>query len=286
MAIDPKKYMAGLDKVAGFNALVAIVNKLDDAGRAIVLKAIGSELTDTGKRSALAAISQAAGKTDKEVSAWLIKGISKTYVSGANYAQSQLVSKIKVKGFTPITVEMLSSGGLMAPHLTAVNSLLSDAYLDFGSTMTGYVKGAERILNDSIKRQVRQKIAVGRLEGSSIREVKNTVRDAFADRGFTVMLDRSGREWSLGNYSEMLARTHIIKANNEGVVNRASDFGIDIVQVSSHGATDDICSEQEGKIYSISGDSKKYDSLSGNEPPFHPNCKHTLLLRPDLSEET
>ncbi len=186
-------------------------------------------------------------------------------------------------GGIKITVTTLINDPAYSVHLEAVNTLLSNAYLDFANTMTGYVKGAERVINEAMKLQARNRIAQGRLEGAAIRDIKKEVKKTFADQGFTVLLDRGGREWTLDRYSEMLTRTQILNANNEGVVNRASDFGVDIVQVDSHGAQDSLCSDQEGKLYSISGTSDKYPPLGNNSPPFHPNCRHTLLLRPDLS---
>ena len=182
----------------------------------------------------------------------------------------------------PVTVDQLKTDPIYQEHVKIVNALIGDAYLDFGNAMSGYVKGAERIMNDALKRQIRSNIASGRLEGASIPQIKKTVKTTLQDQGFTVLIDRGGAKWSLANYSEMLARTHIIKANTEGVVNRAGDYGIDIVEVSSNGATDSICSAEEGKIYSVSGKSVNYPPLDGHEPPYHPNCRHTLLLRPEL----
>jgi len=197
-------------------------------------------------------------------------------------AKTKLIPTIPT-GAPSLTVQMLQTVPFMKPHLQAVNALLSDAYLDFGTTMTGYVRGAERILNDALRKQIRSNIGAGRLEGEGVAAVKKVVKETFSDRGFTVLIDRGGRQWSLDQYSEMVTRTHIIKANNEGVVNRAGDFEIDIVEVDTHGAEDSLCEPQEGKIYSISGKSKNYPPLADNDPPFHPNCKHTLLLRPDLT---
>ena len=282
------KHIASLDSVAGVGTLIREIKKLDDKGQKIILRAISTELTEGKKQQVLMLLKSEVNVTDKAVRDWLVKGISSVYVSGANFSVKQLKSigfkpVAGMPALKPLTVEMLQTAGSMKPHLDAVNNLLSEAYLNFGSTMTGYVKGAERILNNTIKRQVRSKIAEGRLEGASVREIKNIVKESFSDTGFTVLLDRGGRQWTLDRYSEMITRTHLLEANNEGVINRASDFQVDIVEVSSHGATDALCAEQEGKIYSISGNSEEHEPLGDNEPPFHPNCAHTLLLRPDLS---
>ena len=281
--LDTKKILGQLESLADVNALLRIVKQIDDQGRQILIEAIGGQMSDGKKQQVLSLIRGAVLGKDAELRNWLTNSIQKTYVAGMNQANKlYTVATGKAVG-AKITVSLLTTTPNLAPHLQAVNTLLSEAYLNFGNTMTGYVKGAENILNDTLKRQIRANIAEGRLEGASIKEIKATVKDAFVDRGFTVLVDRGGRSWTLDRYAENLAKTQIIDANNEGVVNRASDFGVDIVEISDHNAKDEACSSQEGKIYSISGSSDKYPPLAGNEPPFHPNCGHTLLLRPDIS---
>lgn len=279
----PKKNLE-IDKAikrANIDELVKIVDKLDSAGRAVVLESIGTELTDTKKKKFIEKIKLSAIAADKEVKEWLVGSVSEMYVGGMNTADNK-IKKYGIKtGVGKMTVEILKSAKEMSPHLAAVNSLLSDAYLDFGNSMTGYVRGAEHIVNDTMKRQVRQKLAVGRLDGAGIREITKIVKEELGDQGFTVLLDRGGRKWSLKSYSEMLARTHLIKANNEATINRALDFDIDIMEVSSHNTECPICLPYEGKKFSISGNSKEYGKLEAI-PPYHPNCKHSLLPRPDL----
>jgi len=159
---------------------------------------------------------------------------------------------------------------------------MSDAYLDFGNAMSGYVRGSEHLLNETIKRQIQRKLAVGRLDGSGAVEIAETIIKNLGDQGFTVLLDKRGAQWSLERYSEMLARTHIIRANNEGTINRCLDYEIDIVEISDHNTACPICSPYEGKKYSISGKSKEYPKLD-MQWPIHPNCRHALLPRPDLN---
>ncbi len=283
---NPLSEVKDLTKVTNVRELTGYMNTLNNEGRAAIINALGEKLTQAQKSRVLMIIQSDVSKADKEVREWLVKGISKSYVVGMNWSSTQLralhFKPTNGKAVLNVTVEMLNSQAVLQPHLKAVNSLLSDAYLDFGGAMTGYIKGAERIISTAMRKQLRSEIAIGRLEGSSIQDIKKVVKETFSDRGFTVLLDRGGNKWSLSNYSEMLARTHINRANNEGTINRASDYNVDIVEVSAHGASDILCSRQEGQIYSVSGKSKDYPALSGNTPPYHPNCTHNLLLRPDL----
>lgn len=279
----PKKNLE-IDKAikrADVDELVKIVDKLDSAGCAVVLESINTELTDIKKKKFVEKIKLSAIAADKEIKEWLVGSVSEMYVGGVNTADDK-IKKYGIKTGGKITVEILKNAKEMSPHLASVNSLLSDAYLDFGNSMTGYVRGAEHIINDTMKKQIRQKLATGRLDGASIREITKIVKEELGDQGFTVLLDRGGHKWNLKSYSEMLARTHLIKANNEATINRALDFDIDILEVSSHNTECTICLPYEGKKFSISGNSKEYGKLEIT-PPYHPNCKHSLMPRPDLT---
>lgn len=166
-------------------------------------------------------------------------------------------------------------------HSETVNALMSDTYLDFANGMNGVAKSAERKINEAFKRQVRSKMIAREITGKSIDKVKRDIVKLLGDQGFTALKDRAGKSWSLRRYSEMLARTHVIKASNESLITRAGQFGVDIVEVSRHGGACPICVPYEGKIYSLSGNSKDYPPLPITLP-IHPNCRHVLLQRPDL----
>ncbi|MDF1498529.1 MAG: hypothetical protein P1P85_04225 [Patescibacteria group bacterium] len=270
-------------KRADVDELVKIVSKLDNSGRDIILGGISTELTDLKKKKLIEQIKLSAIETDEKVKEWLKNGIPEMYINGMNEANVSL-AKYGVKiGKEKLTIEVLKGSTEMSPHLAAVNSLLSDAYLDFGNSMTGYVRGAEHIFNDTIKKQIQQKLSIGRLDGSSIKEISKIIKEDLGNRGFTVLLDKGGHSWKLQNYSEMLARTHLIKANNEATINRALDFDIDIVEISDHSTECKICMQYEGKIFSISGKSNKYPKLD-LQAPYHPNCLHSIMPRPDLDE--
>ena len=278
-----QKHTSDLLKQAELDELHGIINELEAAGEETLLAALNTEITDAKKKAAVAQVQQAAIVADGKVKTWLVPAVSGAYASGMTALHRELGKFSFKTDLGKVTVETIRGVPEMKPHLDAVNSLLSDSYLDFGSGMTGYVRGAEHALNDALKRQVQSKLGVGRLTGTDIRTIKKEIADSIKDKGFNVLLDRGGRQWTLNAYSEMLARTHVIRANTEATINRGTELGIDIYEVSTHGATDNLCAPQEGKKYSKSGKSKNYPPLgSANVPPFHPNCKHTLLPRPDL----
>jgi len=267
---------------ADIQGLRAIVDELDGEVRAIVEKVIKQPLTEAKKQAALKEVRAAVGQKDATVKQWLVTAVPLLYVAGMNAAnrdaKNQHVSITGKLSFKTITVENVRDDPQYKSHLEAVNAALSESYLDFANGMNGVVRGAERVLNEALKRQIRLTTAQGQLTGSSVQEVAKEIRELLADQGFSVLIDRGGRQWTLQRYSEMLARTHLLKSSNEGTINRAGDFGIDIVEVSTHSnVPDQLCLDMEGRRFSISGKSDTFPKLTLS-PPFHPRCRHTLQL--------
>jgi hypothetical protein len=105
------------------------------------------------------------------------------------------------------------------------------------------------------------------------------------EKGVTAFVDRSGRQWALDTYSEMAVRTTTREAVVEGAKTRMAAQGIDLARVSHHVSACPICAPWEDRIVSLTGTTGDYQgeavtdlaSLPNGGPPFHPNCRHTLL---------
>lgn len=281
MSASEAKVVAQLLKKANGAKIVAEFKKLDAAGRDIMLRAMSTELTDARKQMLLAELRTHVSGADVVVKTLVRDAIMGTYVRALNTTVKLANIPVPAAGGS-ITVHMLTVDPSLTNHLKVAESLVSDAYLDFGKTMTGFMQSGEKILSTTLRKQIRAKIATGALENKSIQQIKKQVKAELVNRGFIGLTDKAGNEWTVDRYSEMLTRTHILDANNQATVNRLNDFNIDIVEVSDHGAVDcPICGPYEGEIYSLSGDSADYPQIP-EEPPFHPNCGHRLLGRPDL----
>jgi len=269
--------------------ILSIVEQLDEQTRVAVLAAISKQIDINSKNVALGTIKTIIKGSDTQIKDWVAVSILNSYVTGANIAYKDL-NKLDAVSSNPktfmgkLTPEKIKTVDSLVVHKDAVNALISDTYLDFANGMNGLVKGAEHQLNDALKRQTRARMISGQITGDSIRVIAKDVKEIIGKQGFSVLIDKGGRQWTLKQYSNMLARTHIIKSANEGSLNRMIEFNVDIVEISTHAGTEDsLCLEHEGKIYSIGGKSKRYPQLA-SYPPYHPNCKHTYLPRPDLDE--
>lgn len=99
---------------------------------------------------------------------------------------------------------------------------------------------------------------------------------AFLEENWVGFVDKVGRRWDLFNYAEMLTRTKVAEAESRGTEDRLAANGLDLVQITSHGA-EDWCSLYEGKVFSISGEHPVYPPLAqapNGGTPFHPRCRH------------
>jgi len=274
---------------ARIDELLAVFDKLDALTKNEVLKAISKKLDIPAKNFHLNNIKTFIQASDTEIKDWLVTAITNSYTEGANIMYADM-KKLSVTPEHPNTVvkvwtaDKIRQIDLLSVQKDAVNALISESYLDFANGMNGMVKGAERVLNETIKRQTRAQIITGQITGSSMREIAGEVKDIIGQQGFSVLIDRGGNSWTIQRYANMLARTHIIKSVNEGVTARAIEFGVDTLQCSTHPGACPICIPYEGKLFSVSGKGK-YPSSGEFPNPIHPFCRHRLLPRPDLDND-
>jgi Phage minor capsid protein 2 len=94
-------------------------------------------------------------------------------------------------------------------------------------------------------------------------------------------VDSAGRRWSLGTYANMAVRTVTREAVVQGAMARMASHGIAVARVSTHATSCAICLPFEGTLVAIGGaDISEYRgeavSDTGEVPPYHPNCAHSL----------
>ena len=93
-----------------------------------------------------------------------------------------------------------------------------------------------------------------------------------------------GRHYNLRDYSKMVARTELRRAQTEAVKNTCKQYQNDLVQWSSHADSCPICAPFEGQVYSLSGQHPLYPLLDA-EPPLHPNCEHDISPTSEVAIE-
>lgn len=93
--------------------------------------------------------------------------------------------------------------------------------------------------------------------------------------GEGMFININGRNYNIKKYSRMVARTRLRKVQSQAVLRMCEEYNNDLVQVSDHGTSTEICLPFEGNVYSTTGRDKDYPVLP-EPPPFHPNCQHNI----------
>ena len=162
----------------------------------------------------------------------------------------------------------------------AVKSLIQEAFLDFGTTISGLQRDATRATIE--KRRVQERVIKGFIQGASSSRTQQEIVDDLKDQGFTVLKAKNGfgQKFSLEAYANLLVRSQNVTAYNLGAKNQLLAGGrryaiFPVLRPDIDG--NDICNEWEEKRY--------IDLLQDPLPPAstHPNCRHTV--RPVSFEE-
>lgn len=143
-----------------------------------------------------------------------------------------------------------------------------------------------RQVNDVYARAQRQ-AAIEAVTGShpSPGEAAKGLRARLASEGVTGFVDKSGRRWTMDNYTQMAMRTITREAVTMGAASRMAAHGIDLARVPVHPKPCPICEPFQGRLISLNGSRTTYrgeavlqltDLPEGKLPPWHPQCEDVI----------
>lgn len=103
----------------------------------------------------------------------------------------------------------------------------------------------------------------------------------WAEQGIPALVDRRGRKWTTEAYVNMVIRSMSNRISNDMQFARMDDYGVDLIEVSSHLDARPKCAPYQGRIYSRSGRHQKYppfNSTSYGQPDglLGINCRHVI----------
>lgn len=222
------------------------------------------------ERALLADVTRILRELDATAAEWAAQVIPRVYTAGTEAALEAWVAA----GLTPPRV----AADFARVHRAAVEALvgnladnLQDAHAYIG-----------RRIRDQWRRAALEAVTEKVAAGETIKQAKRGLQQRLADEGLAAYRDAKGRVWRLDSYAEMAVRSTTAEATNAGLVNQLRGMGRDLVQMTAHHAACPICSPYEGRVYSLSGEDKRFPPLSV-VPGFgqgymaiHPNCRHRV----------
>lgn len=143
---------------------------------------------------------------------------------------------------------------------------------------------------DDVVREVTELVASSAFRDSATftrRGMSKKLLDGLAKKGLGHIQYSNGRKVTLEAYAEMVGRTTTGRSALAGSLARYQEAGYDLVLVSAHFRTCQLCAPWEGEILSQTGQSEKYQPLQTaiDQGLLHPNCAHGLVpFIPGLTE--
>lgn len=102
---------------------------------------------------------------------------------------------------------------------------------------------------------------------------RNELLKKSLDGKYITVINKNGQmtQWKINTYADLVARTKLQDNLSNAIINTTLAVGSDLIQVSSHNTTTEICQQYEGKIFSLSGKDKDFP-VADNVPAYHVNC--------------
>ena len=170
-------------------------------------------------------------------------------------------------------------------HTDAVNEIarnmqhmIDSSLVTVGRQVQRYVmKAQDEVLRQVGLRQTGVKIA----SGGTVSDMRAALVKELQENGFMTVQYGSGvgaRQVPVDVYASMVARSTSREAGNTARLNQLAENGYDLVKITEHYPTCEVCAMHQGRVYSISGKDKRFPPLSRAFSKYnniHPNCRHS-----------
>ena len=174
-----------------------------------------------------------------------------------------------------------------AIHFDSLDNLVKELQYNIGQGQEQVGRQILRYLDDAqdnaLRRAGLEAAAEKVATGSTVRDMQDNLKDKLQQEGFMTVQYGQGKnayQVSLDSYVQMCARSTTREAGNIARENQLTSNGYDLVQMTTHYPTCELCAQLQGRVYSISGKDRRFPALSlaWNEEyhNVHPNCRHSI----------
>ncbi|MBU9711072.1 phage minor capsid protein [Evansella tamaricis] len=227
------------------------------------------KLSDLGAltRENIRIIASNSGRAESE----LINMLSDAGFDGLEQ-QEKLLSKAAEKGELPIKPGDIKDSREL---LDILRTYTDQAKSKFNLTNSTLLEQAEQVYRDVVNRTTASVLAGEATPQQAIRRALSE----WSERGVPALIDSAGRRWSAEAVVSMVTRTVTNQVTNEMQHQRILEYGVDLIEISSHIGARPRCAEFQGRIYSLSGNSTVYPPFSSTSYGeaaglFGINCGH------------
>jgi hypothetical protein len=216
------------------------------------------------ERAVLAEVTQILSGLNRDAAKWVADFVPDIYQVGIEDAKRELKKVVDI------------IGELTQLDREAIRVLVRNTALELVES------------NQAVGRQVRDVFRDVQLEQSTLslatgqgaQGAKRAILKSLVEKGISHFKDSSGRVTDIQGYADMVGRSVVREARHRGMLNTLTQNGYDLVEIIKNNTSCPICSAYEGRVYSVSGNDKRYPPLFGTAfgiyANIHPNCRHVL----------
>lgn len=187
--------------------------------------------------------------------------VTESYEEGSNEAIKQLLEQ----GVSEVESSLKS-----AIHEHAVQEIVNETFYRILEA-TDYMSADAKERIEEVVRRANENSLV---QGVSRRQATKDAIAELAQQGITGMIYKNGAVMPAEAYMANVIQYNQRKAHVDGSINRMIENDQDLVQVNFVGITCELCAKYQGRVYSISGNDKRFPALTVR-PPYHGHCVHS-----------
>ena len=153
-----------------------------------------------------------------------------------------------------------------------------------GATM---LRSADRVFV-SASESIHAQVIAGAKSGRQA--IAETV-SGWSKAGLKAFTDKAGRQWTPEAYAQVITRSTTANVRREAQYERMDEYGLDLIEISSHADARPGCAPYQGRVYSLNGKTKGYPLLSETsygeiDGLFGVNCRHSSTVYTPGQEKT
>lgn len=189
----------------------------------------------------------------------------------------------KFKSYQDLFRNLVASGNfgkleLQGVSTQIVKSAIESSFLDVKEGLDNGITDLKTELRRTqqtviTETQILKDIGETALTNNTIQNTTNALKNRFGDQKYITI---KGRNYDVGKYVELVARTKTRELQTQTARQMALDNGIELVRVSSHTGASDICKPYEGLVLAVRPTGAHPTLSTSNSPPYHPNCRHVI----------
>ena len=212
-----------------------------------------------------------------------------------NYQSSlnELIEDLKKIG-APIDTDITPAQLAMSKLNTRQIELIArNATGDFNKAINIIGRRTQDMIRTVTLEATAQKLSTGQ----TVRQMQKSLTEIFKAQNVFSVPYKNGASMPIKKYAEMTARSTTAETQNKAQTTQATEWGYDLVEMTSHSPTCPICAMYQGRVYAITREAAngKYKAPDGTPLMFpylydtafakgyetiHPNCRHRIAIFP------